>query len=1008
MLVIKGVDDSPIDVKSYLIRTFQPVCTVMEVKISFQDAGFRDVSVVPTRSNDKDALYPRWWSLATSFIGTEEETQAALDEVVKTLGISPLKFEIGRGGVHYGKQVWRACWMDIPWEQLYTEDQVSEAIVHRLVEDGPTAALPPSQKAEVRILPANLKHHHDIMLISDRAPVYVGTIAPKHDRWRVIHTAKNVGREMRTKLDWCMPTKEECALRMIEVMRPFWKRIIARHAVQETEEEPVDPKAFLLSHPNLLKKQAKDLEEGDFILIEPSAVVHRIVRKEITPKGHVQLTTKPYPHGGFHWSWELSLKRNTFLADRWFVIQPPPVVESVADDITKEAAKAEKPASDEQAEAGNYKKGHVSVQGLAIAIENAKGSTRSGVNKAGKAWTVTMPAHYGYIKGTVGKDKDHLDVYIGENPGGLLAFVVNQNCPEGGFDEHKIMLGFNSKAEAIAAYDSAFSGCLGPKLRGSVVSTTVDKLKEWIASGEVKKPFESASVEEGIDPKDYLMGVPRQPQHWGDLKPGQVVRDDGGGSYCRISKPHPDAALVGYYGVNRKVYYDTFQSVYAHGKFSHHYSCPASDPLIEVEIVDELQGASDEQLWAQVAADMQVREAFEEEPMGFDEIKQYLMQTPPDGMTKTPFGLKTNGQEFQVGFAIHTSHEELIKDNAAEDGLVLDWDAVNAAIGQIERNAEAALRRAGVRATNQGHGGFDGNDLVGAAYVTVGVPGFEIVADYAAHEEPLSTSSGSIGNIPGMLETLYTGVPPEIARLIDVDISFFDLDSIKSEEDGHVEENVDDEGEAKDFLRRVHMPPGDIEVVGSCGTLVCDHATGYVKTLQDDGDDEDNYRDIERVNIDEFRQWQATNIPGQPMEAGHAIDIMFIGYWLKDGTYEPPLDDARAEYLQSRLSESHEEPFDAKAYMLAADEASPAFLELLPGSTESWNVYKKSDPRYDTTGHGSLAGTLFFDMQDDIPAHADPSWKEMNWITSPISPTRAQKAFKTKNEAIDYLLDGLK
>jgi hypothetical protein len=116
-----------------------------------------------------------------------------------------------------------------------------------------------------------------------------------------------------------------------------------------------------------------------------------------------------------------------------------------AEEIAKEAAKAEKPASPEQAEAGNYKKGHVCVQGLEIAIENAKGSTRSGTGKDGKTWKVTMPAHYGYIKGTKGKDKDHLDVYIGPKPGGLMVFVVNQKKEEGGFDEHKIMLGFESR-----------------------------------------------------------------------------------------------------------------------------------------------------------------------------------------------------------------------------------------------------------------------------------------------------------------------------------------------------------------------------------------------------------------------------------------------------------------------------------------------------------------------------------------------------------------------------------
>lgn len=50
-----------------------------------------------------------------------------------------------------------------------------------------------------------------------------------------------------------------------------------------------------------------------------------------------------------------------------------------------------------QKEAGNYRKGKVTVAGLDITIENPKGSRRSGVSKDGTPWSVVMPAHYGYI-----------------------------------------------------------------------------------------------------------------------------------------------------------------------------------------------------------------------------------------------------------------------------------------------------------------------------------------------------------------------------------------------------------------------------------------------------------------------------------------------------------------------------------------------------------------------------------------------------------------------------------
>jgi transcription elongation factor Elf1 len=158
--------------------------------------------------------------------------------------------------------------------------------------------------------------------------------------------------------------------------------------------------------------------------------------------------------------------------------------------VSSEAAKAEKPTED-QAKAGNYKKGHVSLFGLDISIENAKGSKRTGTNKQGKKWSVTMPAHYGYICGTKGKDKDHIDVYIGPDEKSEKVYVVNQKKEEGDFDEHKCMICFADRTTAIATYDKAFTGDLGPKLRESVVTTTMDNFKEWLKSEDTKTPFKS-------------------------------------------------------------------------------------------------------------------------------------------------------------------------------------------------------------------------------------------------------------------------------------------------------------------------------------------------------------------------------------------------------------------------------------------------------------------------------------------------------------------------------------
>jgi hypothetical protein len=97
--------------------------------------------------------------------------------------------------------------------------------------------------------------------------------------------------------------------------------------------------------------------------------------------------------------------------------------------------------------------GRMEVQGMDISIENKKGSTRSGTDKDGHEWHTKMHYDYGYIRGTVGVDKDHVDCYVGHSPESEIVYIVNQNDPvTGKFDEQKVMLGFNSEAEAKAAY----------------------------------------------------------------------------------------------------------------------------------------------------------------------------------------------------------------------------------------------------------------------------------------------------------------------------------------------------------------------------------------------------------------------------------------------------------------------------------------------------------------------------------------------------------------------------
>ncbi|MFV0468969.1 MAG: hypothetical protein ACK5MK_08605, partial [Dysgonomonas sp.] len=144
--------------------------------------------------------------------------------------------------------------------------------------------------------------------------------------------------------------------------------------------------------------------------------------------------------------------------------------------------------TDKQKETGIYAKARVNLQGYNITIETPKGRTRSGKAQDGNEWSVTMRNHYGELDGTVGYDGDAIDVFIGDNPNAGQVFVIDQIHPQtGAFDESKVMLGFDSAAQAKEAYLSNFEA--GWKGFGSITPAG-DNFKQWLYDGaKQRKPF---------------------------------------------------------------------------------------------------------------------------------------------------------------------------------------------------------------------------------------------------------------------------------------------------------------------------------------------------------------------------------------------------------------------------------------------------------------------------------------------------------------------------------------
>lgn len=170
-----------------------------------------------------------------------------------------------------------------------------------------------------------------------------------------------------------------------------------------------------------------------------------------------------------------------------------------------EAASAEvnTDPTEAQKEAGNYKKGHVQVGTFDITIEQPQGSVRKGTDTDGKQWESKMHNTYGYIRGAVGVDGDHIDVFLSNDIDGWnghKVFVVDQYNPNGTFDEHKVMLGFNDADEAKSDYLANYEKGWEDGRRIDITGVNLEDFEKWIESSKRKtKPFgEYASVKKDV------------------------------------------------------------------------------------------------------------------------------------------------------------------------------------------------------------------------------------------------------------------------------------------------------------------------------------------------------------------------------------------------------------------------------------------------------------------------------------------------------------------------------
>lgn len=195
----------------------------------------------------------------------------------------------------------------------------------------------------------------------------------------------------------------------------------------------------------------------------------------------------------------------------------------LSEKIATASAEVNTEPTEAQKEAGNYKKGHVQVGTFDITIEQPQGSVRKGTDADGKQWESKMNNTYGYIRGAVGVDGDHIDVFLSNDIdgwNGRKVFVVDQYNPDGSFDEHKVMLGFNDADEAKSDYLANYENGWENGRRIDVTAVNLEDFEKWIESSKRKtKPFgEYSSVKKDVVERNEVLEYEKALDHLEDVE----------------------------------------------------------------------------------------------------------------------------------------------------------------------------------------------------------------------------------------------------------------------------------------------------------------------------------------------------------------------------------------------------------------------------------------------------------------------------------------------------------
>jgi hypothetical protein len=126
--------------------------------------------------------------------------------------------------------------------------------------------------------------------------------------------------------------------------------------------------------------------------------------------------------------------------------------------------------------------------GLDVAIESMQGTIRRGEN-----WSSVQPADYGYIRRmpSAEGETEWMDCYLSSVRSQGDAYVVDGYTPEGRFDEHKVMLGYKTQADALRDYHTAYGD---GRRAGGITPMSILALRGWMKSGDVTRPLAARNL----------------------------------------------------------------------------------------------------------------------------------------------------------------------------------------------------------------------------------------------------------------------------------------------------------------------------------------------------------------------------------------------------------------------------------------------------------------------------------------------------------------------------------